>query len=334
MAEIISIEKKGGLEKLKSYGEKGRVQPLSPKLFEQKGMRDPDSKGDLIGDYKGKTIPDSRHFLAPYFVGSEWAWGSTPEKFNEIVKRLDLKYWKGHKFEGSPIPFKDFKDRVRNRVDDVFQHPMFYGKYFMENGHKNLNTADPVEEFLAYCYLGYKKGASNKSDNSPKNKYIEAGTRYEITNNKTETKLKTATLDKQTEAMYWLRLLKGEEDRLRLICEIMNLSSYDKKTTDVNGAYALLGDAAQDIKVSNKYNGKTPQERFTELAQEKTEQLELMRNVMIARSKGFIQLRKQSMIIDGETIPGLFNDSKMIDFILDPKNQEIYSKLLKFIEYA
>ena len=100
MSEIITLEKKGGLNKLRSVGKS--ASPLSPRLYTQK-VKDPNAEGDFAGDYRGKTLPDSRHFLSPYWDHNHWTWGSTPEKFNELFLKLELTYWKGHIKKGRGV---------------------------------------------------------------------------------------------------------------------------------------------------------------------------------------------------------------------------------------
>lgn len=331
MPEIITLEKKGGLSKLRSVGKSGS--PISPKLFTQK-VKDPNDKGEFAGDYRGNTLPDSRHFLAPYWDHNQWAWGSTPEKFNELFLKLELSYWKGHLKEGQPIPHRDFSMRVKSRNDDVFMHPIFYGKFYMENGHINLNVDDPVKEFLAYCYKGFKSKVDDKTSGNSANKYITAGTTYQLKTSKFETTSKVKTTDKEVEAITWVGKLKQDEDRLRAICEIMGLSGYSRDTS-AEGAYLLLADSAKSINKLQKYDQKSPQDRFLELVSEKSENLDLIRNILIAKDKGFIRLIKnKGMMVDGELISGAFNEKKMIDFMLDPKNQHLYSKLIQFVENA
>ncbi len=328
MSEIITLEKKGGLNKLRSVGKS--ASPLSPRLYTQK-VKDPNAEGDFAGDYRGKTLPDSRHFLSPYWDHNHWTWGSTPEKFNELFLKLELTYWKGHIKEGQPIPHKDFNQRVKTRLDDVFMHPIFYGALHMENGHINLNTDDPIKEFLAYCYKGFNSRVEDKSSGNT-NKYITAGTTYLLKTSKFENKSKIEDLDKNLDAAVSLKNLKADEDRLRAICEIMEIPGYNINTS-AEGAYLLLGDAYNNISKLKKYDQRSPQERLLELVSEKSENLDLIRNILLAKNKGFIRLIKnKGMMVDGELIAGDFNQKKMIDFMLDPRNQHLYSKLIQFVE--
>lgn len=305
---------------------------LQPKLYSQE-MKDPTSEGVLEGDYKGKTILDTKHFIAPIWsdLKKQWAWGGTPEDLARLIEAMKLRYPRGDKREGQVIKAGDnVAERLIHRADDVFNHPDLYARYYMDNGRVSLNLNDPRQEFLYLCY----KGDHNTHDSNREgavSKYIAANTRYEIVSPKKESQKKKRDANKELLAFRLLGGLDGNEDRTRAICEIMDLPGYGPNT-DLTGAWLLLKEmGAQNINMSSKYN-KTYQDRFIELAELTDEELNINHQVVQARNKGIIRRRQGYYLFNGERLEGLTSDSSVLAYFRKPDNQEQYLKLIDLLK--
>lgn len=330
--KIVQIRKKGGLEGI-TVNKNGSK--LSPKLFMQ-GTKDRNSDGTIDGDYKGKSILDTKHFLAPYWndMKSQWAWGGTTEDLVRLIEKMKLRHPKNTPGEGTLIVAgKSPVDRLGNRHDDVFLHPELYGKYYMENGRASLALKDPKQEFLHLCYKG-NDDVEDTSGDAPMSKYRKAGTRYQIVSPKQDRIKDKKSADKEVEAMVLLGAMNNDENRLRAVASIMQLPGY-APSTDLNGTFLVLMDlAVKNDKMAAKFR-KSYRERFLELAKMTDEELNTCSQVIDAKSRGFIRKRgSEGYLFNGERLTGIQEEVDLIKHFTDPNNQEDYLKLLDLLENA
>lgn len=326
--QIVQIRKKGGLHEIKTSKGFFSINEYS------QDIKDREKDGTHMGEFRG-TIPDTKHFLSPWWsdLKKQWSWGGTEEQLAVLIKKMKLRYLPGHPREGQIIePGENVAERLTYIKDEVFTHPSLYGLHYMENGKGNVSLNDPVQQFLLLCYKG-DQTVQDKSVDKPLSKYIAGNLKYEILSPKIENLKKKRTADKEVKAIMLLSALNGDEDKMRAVAEVMDLPHYDSNS-DINGLFILLKDtAAQNTASSTKYNGKTYQERFIEVAEMKTDELDICRNVLKAKKNGIIRKRSGYFLLKDDKIDGEYNDLQLIEYFKDPKNQGRYLTLLDLIEF-
>jgi hypothetical protein len=332
MAEttIVQIRKKGGLDGI--VKEKNSKVTVKPMLYHTK-TKNRNEEGTLTGDYKGKTILDTKHFIAPMWndLKSRWSFDSNVQKLTELIQKMKLRYPKNHPRDGEVIkPSAEDGDRITNRHDDVFNHPDFYGKYYMENGRISLDLSDPKQDFLFLCYKGDSL-VDDKSQDGNVSKYISSGAKYELISPKKEIQKLKKDADKDVRAIKLLAGLDQDIDRMRAICTIMALPQY-APTTDGSGLFVLLKDmAAENRSFSPKYN-KTYQDRFIALAELSDDELNINSRVIQGRNQGHLRKRTGFYLFNGEKLDGIDNDLQLVNYFRKPGNQEDYVKLLDLLD--
>lgn len=329
---IVQIRKKGGLDSI--VKEKNSKSKITPMLYHSKS-RNPKEDGDLEGEYKGKTILDTKHFISPYWsdLKKRWSFHGSGQKLSELIDKMKLRYPQNHNQAGQIIKASENDaERLTNRFDDVFTHPDMYGKYFMQNGRVSLNLSDPRQEFLYLCFKG-DPSVDDKASDEPVNKFIQAGSKYELVSPKKENQTKKRDTSRKVRAYGLLGAMENDEERMRAICTIMSLPQYSK-STDVSGLYVLLGDMAVENETFVAKFNKTYQDRFIELAEMNDEDLNLNGKVFEARNRGLLRKRKGHYLLNGEKIDGVDDDIQLVKYFQNPKNQEHYLKLLDLLEDA
>lgn len=325
--QIVQIRKKGGLHTIKTSKGFFSINEYS------QNAKDREKDGNPVGEFKG-IIPDTKHFLSPWWsdLKKQWSWGGTPEQLASLITKMKLRYPVGHPKEGQVIePGVNVAERLTYRQDEVFNHVSLYGKHFMENAKANISLNDPIQEFLLMCYKG-DQTVEDKSVDKIRSKYITGNLKYEISSPKVENLKKKKTADKEVKAIMILSALNGDEDKMRAVAEVMDLPHYDANS-DINGLFILLKDtAAQNTETASKYNGKSYQDRFIEVAEMKTEDLDVCRNVIKAKKNGIIRKRAGFFMLKDDKIEGEFNDLQLISYFRDPKNQTKYLTLLDLLE--
>ena len=328
MGEIVQLRKKGGLHRI-LHSANGV--PITPKEYLQ-DVKDREKDGKLVGDYKGKTLPDTRHGIAPMWnrVKGKWAWGGDDTKLADLITRLKLRYPKGHKQEGNFIVPENVADRLTHFQDDFFRHPDFYGKKFMENGKIAFDTSDALEEFLYLCYKGYSKTEDSFS-NEKVSKAKAAGMQYELVSPHLEIRLEKAEAQDEVNAIVQLSKLMGDEDRMKAIAEIMGLPGYTENTT-VDGTFLLIKQhAVENTEEVSRY-GKTARKRFMEVSNMPSETLDSARNIMIAKSLGILRVYKDHIKLNGREIKGSFDEPRLISYFQDVQNHKDYTEVLDTLD--
>jgi hypothetical protein len=329
MGEIVQLRKKGGLHRILNSSNGA---PIMPKEYLQ-DIKDRNKDGVLQGEYKGNTLPDTKHGIAPMWnrVKNQWSWASDASKLAELINKLKLRYPKGHKLEGDFIKSGDNPaDRITYFQDDFFRHPAFYGKLYMENGRLSFDLSDPIHEFLYYCYKGYSK-TEDSSAPGKSSKAKSAGMHYELVSPHQEIKIEKAEAEEQVSAVVQLSKLIGDEDRMRAIAEIMTLQGYNEETS-ADGVFLLIKQHAVENNEEISRYGKTARKRFMEVAALPSENLDSARNIMIAKNLGVLRIFKDHVKLNGREIKGVFNETKLISYFQDVQNQKDYSEVLDTLD--
>lgn len=331
MGDIVQLRKKGGLRRI-LYSANGS--PINPKEYRQEIM-DRNKEGKLVGDFKGDSLPGTRHGIAPMWNAGKnknaWAWGADEAKLVELIDKIKLRQPKGHKEEGNFITAGNPADRLTYFYDDVFRHPVFYGQIFMENNKVVFDLSNPIHEFLYNCYKGYSK-TEDSSDPIKISKAKAAGMQYELISPNHEIKLEKKEAQAQVDAIVRLSELSGDEDRMRAIVEIMGLPGYNDNTT-ADGVFLLLKQqAVEQNEPVSRFGGKTARARFMELSDMENENLDSCRNVIVAKNLGVLRIYKDHFKMNGRDIQGVFDESKLISYFLKPENNKDYGELLNTLE--
>lgn len=327
-AQIVQIRKKGGLNTILKNKQGSTINPM---LYKSK-TRNVSEEGIPEGDYRGRTILDTKHFIAPIWSDTkgQWSWSGSAEDLVRVINAMKLRYPKNHQRAGQIIePGPNVADRLINRRDEIFNHPDLYGKYYMEQGRISLNLSDPKQEFLFKSYKG-DHNTEDKSSDEVISKFIAAGTKYELISPRKEHIKAKSLADKDVRAIVLLHGMDNNEDRMRSIARIMSLPKYNE-STDVSGVFVLLKDtAAQNTQMSSKYN-KSYQDRFIELAEMTDDELNLHSQVVTAKEKTILRKRQGFYLFNGEKLENIDSDSQLIKFFRDPKNQDKYLELIDLI---
>lgn len=324
-SKIVQIRKKGGLGNIiKDNKSKAR---LTPMLYSSKS-KNKEEEGSLEGEYKGRSILDTKHFVSPMWndLSNSWSFSGTHLDLSRLINDMKLRYPKNHEKSGQLIKSSESDvNRLTNRSDEVFNHPDFYGKYYMESGRISLDLSRPKQEFLYLCYKG-DSSVQDKSSDKPVSKYVAAGAKYELVSPKKENQSKKRIADKDIKAIKLLASMDNDEDKMRAVCKIMQLPQYSP-TSDLAGVFVLLKDMAAENKTfSSKYD-KSYQDRFIELCSLSDEDLSIQSDIIEAKNKGILRRRKGFYLFNGEKLEGLLDDKHLISYFTDPKNQEEYLKL-------
>ena len=329
---IVQLRKKGGINSIEvdKHGRK-----LSNIALYHQDIKDREGEGEPMGEYRGKSLLDAKHFISPMWsdLKKQWSWGGTPEDLARIIVKMKLRYPKDHPKEKKVIePGNRVEDRLTDRSDDVFNHPSLYARFYMENNRISLNLNDPLQEFLYFCYKG-DHSVLDHGDGGVKNKYIAGSAKYELVSTKRQNQQKKIDASREIKAVTLLAALDGDEEKIRAICEVMELPGYGRNT-DVTGAWLLVKEmGAQNTTMSSKY-GKTYQDKFIELAEMSDEELRVVHQIMSAKARGHIRKRDGYVLFDGDRIDGLRSDSSIINYFRSPENQDRYIKLVELLENA
>jgi hypothetical protein len=321
-SRIVQIRKKGGLDSI--IKEKNSGSKVRPMLFKTK-TKSKTEEGVADGDYRGGSILDTKHFISPIWsdLKKQWSFSGNAADLSRLINKMKLRYPKNHPHEGQLIKANENDtDRLINRQDDLFNHPDFYGKYFMESGRISLDLSQPHHEFMFLCYKG-DSNTQDKSSDGNVSKYISAGAKYEIISPRRENEKAKKDADREVRAIKLLANMDNDEEKMRSIAVIMALPQYSS-STDSSGLFILLKDmAAQNSTHGAKY-GKSYQDRFIELAELPNEDLSISHQVISAKNSGILRRRKGHYLFNGEKIDGLDNDLQAINYFKNPKNQEEY----------
>lgn len=327
--QIVQIRKKGGINKIMK-DKNGST--ITPTLYKTK-TKNRNEEGVSEGDYRGKSLLDTKHFISPIWndLKKQWSFNGASEDLARLITKMKLRYPKSHTKAGQIIqPGDSVADRLTNMEDEVFTHQDLYGTYFMENSRISLNISDPKQEFLYRCYQS-DHWTDDRSSEKPTSKFIASGSKYEIISPKKENVQAKKNADKEIQAITLLAGMNGNEDKMRAIARIMGLPQYSD-STDVAGVFVLLKDsAAQNNNMSAKYR-KTYQDRFIELAEMADEDLNINSQVLAGKSKGFLRRRQGFYLFNGERIEGIDTDGQLVNYFRDPKNQDKYLELLDLLE--
>lgn len=332
VGRVVQVRKKGGLHTMNSTM-KGKSK-ITPRLYKQK-VRDPNSDGVFEEDYRVGTLLGTRRGFCPMYsdLDKRWAWSGTPQDFARIVKKMALRYPKGHDKENQVIKVtaEDFSDHIRNKRSTIFSHPAFYGKFFLQGGSAGLTTTIPEHEFMYFCLKG-DRNVDDRGDDTPKSSFTQAGTQFEIISPEKEIVKKSKTVKAQMNAVLLLSKIEADETKIRAICQIMNVTGYSKKTTKDQAFNLLYDRVATNENKSKKYAGKTPRDRFCELVVEPDERINIMSRIMEGVKLGHLRKYTDYYLFHGTKLEGITNETVLIEYFLNPKNGEDFQKLIELIE--
>lgn len=326
----VILKKLGGLGNIKSLKGNPREYHTNDKNREVEGV--------YAGEYRQNTLPNARHWLAPYWndLKNKYCWGGTREQLDLIVDEVKLKFEKGHPDVGKTITPADVD--IHNITDAFFTHSHWSLNKAMEGGRIMLNRDIPEEEFFHLSYKGNHMVVDKTEGETSLN--AVAGAKYELVNPKSVKAKKAKDAKKEVDA---LKLLASSSyERQKLIAEIMDLKTYDINDPDPDSLFVALKDeAAENTEVASRFGNKTYQDRFIELADKKTtsnEDLEIMGLVLRATKLGVLRKRGNYWQFNSgnnnlsDRIEGQLNDIQLISFFRKIDNQDYFLALEKAVK--
>lgn len=328
---MIQIRKRGGISSIKT-----KTGKITPRLFKQE-VKDPNSDGELIGDYKQPTFMGTRQPITPVQddVTGDWLWGGTDQDLIDCIKGAQLRKYEG-KDRGYPkygdiIEPGDVERRLKDPNDPFFRHPDLWNTVVLEGGKFNLDIdKNFIHRTIYFCSLGNDDFANRLNDTG--NKYVTAGFRYEIVEADVETKKKADEIDKEIRAIELLAGMKNDEERIRMICNIMRVPGYRDNTT-VAAAFIMLRDIASNTDTAARFgSNRTYQDRFIELAEMQIDELRIHSIVFNGLNKGRIRKNgKGGYLMDGRTLEGVKSEPQLVEYFRSPDNQEDFIDLREFL---
>lgn len=324
---------------LKKLGGLGTIKSLKGQPTEYyTNSKDRDKDGEYAGVYREKTLPNARHWLAPYWndLKNQHCWGGTREQLDLIVDEVKFTFEKGHPRVGEVIKPSDV-DLFSIR-DPFFSHSKWSLNKAMQGGRIMLNRDNPIEEFFHLSYKGNHMVVDRTEGETSLN--AVGGAKYELVNPKTAKARRAKDAKKEVDA---LKLLAANSyQRQQLIAEIMDLKTYDVTDPDPDSLFVALKDeAAENTEISSRFGNKTWQDVFIDLADKKmhsNDDLEIMALVIRGKRLGILRQRGNYYQFNtgnnnlSDRIEGQLNDSQLINFFRKVDHQEHFLALEKAVK--
>lgn len=291
-----------------------------------------DEDGVPDGDYKIGQIIGTKQYLAPqwHIRKQQWCFDGELQELNQLIEQMKLRYEDGpRKGEIISIDHAKPENRLTDRNDPVFTHSDFYDKFFFESDRADFNQANPKHAFMWMCQLG-APGTLDRSKKKKVSKYDRGILKMEAVSPKNEAKGKREKVENIAKATTLLYMMKDDEDKLHTIATAMALPSYNRKH-NTNQVYMAIWSEVIDgnEKPRAKYGNRTIQSRFIELAEKPAAELSIAANVMTGRNSQIIVKRANGYLLNGEVIPDVSTDYKLIKYFLEPENQAEYLDLVE-----
>ena len=292
-----------------------------------------DHQGEYFGDYKERTLPGSRHYLAPIWndLKDQWAWAGNQEDITRLLGVLRLRHDRGSE-KGQIISPTSID--LKNREDAFFRNTYWTAKRYLAGGRLMLNLEVAEDEFF---YLNYKGSHKVNDSTDPLNKAFIAGALYEIINPKTLVAKKAKDVKSEASAM---RFLGGMElEKQKLIAEIMDLEC-DKEDPD-SLFIGIVDQACKNTEIVARYGGKTAQDRFIDLAESPTEDLLVSAQIIRAKKARILVNKGQYTqfntggrkdaegLLIKDRLEGVNTDLSLINYFRKLDNQEDYLQLIQ-----
>jgi len=324
--KIVNVVGRRTLDNIKVTG-KGKS--LSPVIYRQKD-KNPNSDGDFEEDYSGRPFMGARKFIPPIWDSSKnkWFFSGTPELLGQLISKMNLRYEKGHPKQGQVIePGMDPESRLYDKFDPVFLHKEFFTGYYLSDGRTSFNLDDPKQQFLFLCYKGNKEVWDRTDPDGKKpNKHRLAGSTIELTTVGTQNINKKDNVDVQVTATIYLNNMQNDIEKMKMICDIMRVPGYSRKTTDPNAVFLLLFDTCVTNSQYNSKFGTTWQKEFVRLCELDPEELDFRHKIKLALMQGVLRQKSGYYSFKGERLE-IKTESELIEFFKNHDNQEKYLEL-------
>lgn len=321
---IAQLRRRGGLqEKIRKVGGTTPRQYLS-------ASKDRSEDGVPVGEYKIGQLIGTKQFLSPsrHVRTGRWCWGGTAVELNQLIEKMKLRYEDGpKKGEIISIDHSPAEDRLTNPQDPVFNHSSFYNTHYIENDRVDFDQDNPRHRFMWLCQIG-TPGTIDRSEQKRISKYERGNIRLEAVAPKQEAMSKKERVKNVARATALLEHLEKDQDRMHMVALAMTLPTYSPKHAPDQVYMAIWSEVIEgNQKPRSKYNNRTIQSRFIELAEMDAEELSIAANVMLAKNKQIIVRRKTGYLLNGNMIPDIKTDYHLTKYFLDPENQDEYVEL-------
>lgn len=331
--KLVSIRKRGGLQGIKTS-----TGTLRPRLFTQK-VKDENSDGDLVGDYKDPTFPGAAQFYTPSWDSHKgrWSWGGDEASLTDLIERCRLKEYLG-KDRGFP-KYGDYikPEKVAHRLvdmnDSFFRHPTLWTTIKFEGGRFNFDLNNPIHKALYIMAKGDRYVADKAKKEGRVSKYTKADWKYELVESDVEIIRKVEEAEKDINAIEVFVAIKNDTEKLHKIALIMQLPGY-KSTMPDHAVMLLVKDLGAENNAANpKFGGMTNQDKFLELAQMDDTTLEVQAKIITGLRRG--RIRRDGLkgyTMNGKQLHGVRNESMLIDYFLNDDNVEDFIDLVNWLE--
>jgi len=310
---------------------------ITPRLFKQE-VKDPSKDGELVGDYKDPTFPDTNQYYTPSWdaIKHQWSWGADEKTLTEIISRCRLKQYLGKERNfakyGDYIEPGNVASRLKDILDPFFTHPTLWKTARFEGGRVNFDLNNPIHTTVYHIARGDRR-VNEKSNSGVVSKYTKGGWIYDLVESDVEVRRKVEEAEKDIDAIEVLITIRHDIEKLHKIALIMGLPGYTANLSD-QALFLLVKDsAAENNAKHSKFDGKTYQEVFVELAKSEDFVLDIMHKIMLGLRRGRIrQDGRKGYIMNGKSLTGVRNEAMLIDYFMNDDNVEDYLDLTNFLE--
>lgn len=326
IVQLKSLKTLDGIQK--SVGGRG----LNPAIYRQK-LKDRKADGTYEGDYREGTFMGSKQFTPPIWNSpkSQWFWGGTADELGALISKMNLRYEKGPK-KGQLIEVGDPESRLIDRLDPVFNHTTFFKNFYLSDGRGSLNLTDPKSKFIYFCNRADKKVHDKTDPNTKKlSKARRSSAIIEMSSISSQNIEDKNVVDREVHAIKLLAAIENNEKKMRVICEVLRVPGYNKRTTNSGGLFLLLYNQCARNLDNHPALKKPWQEAFIEMCEKDPAELDFLHKIKMGLSKGILVKRGNYYHFKGERLD-FSTEGQLIEFFKATANQDRYLDLLDSLE--
>lgn len=284
--------------------------------------RDKQADGQFLDEFRENVIPGVVTGLAPFWNDiKDTYWLESRAILDDLVNNIRAFYQKGHELEGQRIKAEDVDPG--NYYDAFFQSEIVQSRR-MEGGSYMFDLKVPLDILLYYCYKNDPRVLVR--DGREISKYVVGNAKYELILPKHDVIEDRETIDRNIDALTKLGAMSF--DKQKIIARLMKLRVNSYENPDPDELKVAIGQAASDTKKSSRYDGLSGQSRFLELANLSNEDLMLNLDIDKAIEYRIITSYRNVFELNGETLEGIDDKSKLFRYFRQDSNTEKYKDLI------
>lgn len=326
---IINVRGRKTLDGIKMTS-KGRT--LVPSIFKQQ-HKNPRADGDFEEEYTGRPFMGARKYIPPIWdtIKNRWYFDGSVDELQRLISQMNLRYPKDHPKRGQIIEPGNTEARLSDRYDAVFTHKEFFTGYYLSDGRTSLDPTDAKQKFLYLCYRANKDVWDKASEDKRPNKRRLQTSTLEMSTIGTQNVKDKDRIDTEVKASLYLSKMSNDVDKMQILCEIMRVPGFNRKSTDPNGLYILLYNKCVMNTEFNSRFGTTWQNEYIRLCELDTEELDFIHKVRMGMIKGAIRQKTGYFSFKGERLE-VKTEKDLIEYFRNPANHEKFSELLEALE--